>query len=359
MVVSVTVEDTLDVTVDLELDLDEVLCGVIPHDLDFVLNLKVNLDSGSINKIVTSTSEDDDLSLNPLVNVSGGDIDLNLSIEVEFSNNINNPLLDSDCFSVDFGLTVIFKISNHLSPVMDDKEFLLGIVGSPPDAEFFNCELNFQFDLEGEFSNSSVGIISKSLDGNFGGGGNGDFEFVDSLKVFSFESSAFLVNKNEEVSGLDGDGISVVEVQDVDFLLKEDGESVSLVTNDKVEPGIEVFEFYLDLDVNVEFVSNNLSFEIESEVFEEGLESLLPFELMLGEEDFVMCGDIGNHNFEVKDDSSGFLIKSVGPEDVEGIKFFVVLCDDSYFGGDVDAEIVFFELLDGDLSLNNDLVLVL
>lgn len=80
---------------------------------------------------------------------------------------------------------------------------------------------------------------------------------------------------------------------------------------------------------------------------------------MLGEEDFVMSGDIGNHNFEVKDDSYGFLIKSVGPEDVEDIKFFVVLLDDSYFGGDVDAEIVFFELLDGDLSLNNDLVLVL
>lgn len=62
---------------------------------------------------------------------------------------------------------------------MDDDEFLLSIVASPVDSKCLNFVLNFYLDLEGEVSNSSVGIISKSIACNLNGSFDGDQEVVD------------------------------------------------------------------------------------------------------------------------------------------------------------------------------------
>lgn len=144
-----------------------------------MLNIKVDFDSLCINKSVTSVCEDLDLYLNIVVNVNGCNLNLNFSVVVKVSNNLDYPSLDSDGFSVDFSLSVIFKILDQRSPVVDDDEFLLSIVASPVDSKCLNFVLNFYLDLEGEVSNSSVGIISKSIAGNLNGSFDGDQEVVD------------------------------------------------------------------------------------------------------------------------------------------------------------------------------------
>lgn len=61
MVVLVTVKDTLDVEVDLELHLDEVFLSTLPHNGDLVLNVEVNFNSNTIKIGVTVVSDDLDL----------------------------------------------------------------------------------------------------------------------------------------------------------------------------------------------------------------------------------------------------------------------------------------------------------
>lgn len=144
-----------------------------------MLNINVEFDSLCINKSVTSVNKDLDLYLNIVVNINGCNLNFNFSVVVKVSNNLDYPSLDSDGFSVDFSLSVIFKILDQRSPVVDDDEFLLSIVASPVDSKCLNFVLNFYLDLEGEVSNSSVGIISKSIAGNLNGSFDGDQEVVD------------------------------------------------------------------------------------------------------------------------------------------------------------------------------------
>lgn len=80
---------------------------------------------------------------------------------------------------------------------------------------------------------------------------------------------------------------------------------------------------------------------------------------MLGEESVVVEVNINDQDVEVLDDIIGSNLEFVLPEEVEIFKFLVVIADDSSLGGDIDVKVVSFDLLNGKLGLNNDVVLVL
>lgn len=86
---------------------------------------------------------------------------------------------------------------------------------------------------------------------------------------------------------------------------------------------------------------------------------MLPFELSLSEEDFVMVGKVSNQEVVVLQDFFGFDFEFVRPEDVEFLNLNVVFFDDSGFGSDKDVDVVFLDLFNSDFSFDDDLVLVL
>jgi len=214
-------------------------------------------------------------------------------------------------------------------------------------------------DLEGEFSNELGGIILKSLNGDFSGVGNGDDESSDLCVSLNLESVEFSSDQNEEVFGLDLEGFVEVNVQGVDFGFHEDGKSVSLVTDSGKVPGVEVSEFNLDVNLDIESVFGNLILEVESEAVNEDVEIVLPSSSFIFEFDFVDEGDILDLDFVVSEDGIEFSLVSSSPVEVEVIDLDGVLSDDSGLGGNEEVKVVGLYLINGDLSLDNDLVLVL
>jgi hypothetical protein len=79
----------------------------------------------------------------------------------------------------------------------------------------------------------------------------------------------------------------------------------------------------------------------------------------LSEESFVVEGNINNHDVIVVDDVCGFNLKFVNPEESEFFNLDGVFMNDSGLGCDIDVEIVGFDLFNRDLSLKNDVILVL
>lgn len=80
---------------------------------------------------------------------------------------------------------------------------------------------------------------------------------------------------------------------------------------------------------------------------------------MLNEESFVTESKINNHDVIVVDDVIGFNFKFVSPEEGEFFNLDGVFMDDSGLGSDIDVEIVDFDLFNGNLGLNDDLILEL
>jgi hypothetical protein len=214
-------------------------------------------------------------------------------------------------------------------------------------------------DLEGEFSNELGGIILKSLNGDFSGVVNGKDASSDLCVSLNLESVDFSIDQNDEVLTLDLEGFVEVNVQGVEFGFHEDGKSVSLVSDDLEVPGVESFEFNLDVLLMLFPVFGNLEVEVESEAVNEDVEIVLPFSSFIFEFDFVDEGDISDLDFVVFEDGSEFSLVSGSPVEVEVIDLGGMFGDDSGLGGSEDVEVVNFDLLNGDFSLDNDLVLVL
>jgi hypothetical protein len=145
----------------------------------------------------------------------------------------------------------------------------------------------------------------------------------------------------------------------LDLWVDEDGESGSLVFDDKDVPGIEGLEFNLDLDFNRGSVFDDLGVEVNSEAIEEEIKSWLPVDLDSGEFNFVVFSDVNNLDVVVGDEFSGVDFESLNPVDGEGLKVVFVVYDNSCFSGNIEFLIVGLDLGDGDFNLNDDVILIL
>jgi hypothetical protein len=74
VIVLVSAEVDLGGIINFNRNLDDVFISPSLEDDDFVSNIEINSDSGSIDQCVTSVSKDANLELNPDVDFSSGDL---------------------------------------------------------------------------------------------------------------------------------------------------------------------------------------------------------------------------------------------------------------------------------------------
>jgi len=170
--------------------------------------------------------------------------------------------------------------------------------------------------------------------------GNGSVDF--NLDRFSSNSDSFIHVGNEEG----------------DLCINVNLDSLSLVFDGKFIPGIEVLDGDVIFKINIKFVCGNFNFQIVGESLDEDLVISVPLESVYLDQIFVFKGNISVLGVvEVNDDFS-LVLEFVIPEDLEVTNLHFKFMKDGSFSSDKEVVVVKFNLINGNLSFNDNLVLV-
>jgi hypothetical protein len=212
--------------------------------------------------------------------------------------------------------------------------------------------------LEGEFNNLSFSISLKLI--------NDEGDSISDLSCVPFNGKTGLVfesgNGGSDFSldcdSLDSDGFGHVDSEDGDLSINFDLDLSSLVIDGEYEPSIKISNGKVPLDINIESVLGNSDIEVSFKSLDEDLEISLPLESEYSDQIIVMDGNIMVLGVVESNDDFSFNDEFVIPEDLESVNFVVVVIDDGGFCGNEEVEVVEFDLFNGDLSFNDNSVLV-
>lgn len=175
---------------------------------------------------------------------------------------------------------------------------------------------------------------------------------------FEFESGNGSVDFNLDGFSSNSDSFVHVGNEYGDLSINVNLDSLSLVFDGKFIPGIEVLDGDVIFNINIKFVCGNFNFQICGESLDEDLVIRFPLESVYLDQFFVMYGNITVLGVVVVNDDFSLVLEFQIPEDLEFTNLGLEFSKNGSFSSDIEVVVVKFNLINGNLSFNDNLVLV-